>query len=105
MGMLSTTQSNYVNQIEKLWYVKTLYRKSIIHCRSSIPFEFPESPSLTLFCRSLDCELVEPVAANGGGRGGFSGTVFVDVEPEGDEEWASRWSRAFNAIALCKVEY
>lgn len=55
--------------------------------RLSIPFESPlDSPSLTLFFRSLDGELVEPVAANGGGRGGCDGTVFVDCEPKGDEE-------------------
>jgi hypothetical protein len=92
----------------RLWYVrnlKTLYRKSKYHSRLSIPFESPDSPSLTLFFRSLDGEAVEPGSANGGGLGGCDDAGFVDCEPEGDEEWASRWSRAFNAIALNEIEY
>ena len=60
------------------------------HSRLSIPFESPDSPSLTLFFRSLDGELVvEPGSANGGGRG-CDDAGFVDCEPEGDEECASR---------------
>ena len=60
------------------------------YSRLSIPFESPDSPSLILFFRSLDGELVEPGSANGGGRGGCGDAGFVDCEPEGDEECASR---------------
>ena len=65
-------------------------QKIIYHSRLSMPFESPGSPSLTLFFRSLDGELVVPGSANGGGRGGCDDAGFVDCEPEGDEECASR---------------
>jgi hypothetical protein len=72
---------------------------------------FPESArsiSVTLFFRSLgrppegEEGMAGPsgrgAAAAGGGRGACDWTGLVD-EPDG-EEVASRWSNAFNAIAL-----
>ena len=76
--------------------------------------ESPRSTSLTLFLRSFARPPTEEdgmaglsdrgAAAAGGGRGADDWVGLVEWEPDGEGVLASRWSSAFNAMALQDVD-